>query len=99
MTCNQRRHGLQRSSSLVTMSQATAPTDSSDPATPAAPVSALPVAPPRLGVIWQTLATVPAEKLALTFVLVLGGTMLLPFLGSVGFYDPWETHYSEVARE
>ncbi len=26
-------------------------------------------------------------------------TMVLPFLGSVGLWDPWEPHYVEVARE
>src|SRR5436309_2424860 len=82
------------------MSQAPAPADSPDPSTSAAPASGVSsVVPPRLGVIWQTLATVPPEKLALTFVIMLGATMMLPFIGSVGFYDPWETHYSEVARE
>src|SRR5204863_5478162 len=25
--------------------------------------------------------------------------VLLPYLGAVGLWDPWETHYGEVARE
>ena len=25
--------------------------------------------------------------------------LILPFLGTIGFYDPWETHYGEVARQ
>src|SRR5437870_4053604 len=25
--------------------------------------------------------------------------VFLPFLGSVGLWDPWETHYAEAARE
>ena len=25
--------------------------------------------------------------------------IILPFLGAVGFFDPWETHYAEVARQ
>ncbi|MBL9037572.1 MAG: glycosyltransferase family 39 protein [Archangium sp.] len=29
----------------------------------------------------------------------LGTLVLVPYLGSVGLWDPWETHYGEVARE
>lgn len=29
----------------------------------------------------------------------LGGLLYLPFLGVSGLWDPWETHYGEVARE
>ncbi len=29
----------------------------------------------------------------------LGCVLYLPFLGSVGLWDPWEPHYAEVARE
>lgn len=32
-------------------------------------------------------------------VVILGALLFLPFLGSVGLFDPWETHYAEVARE
>lgn len=32
-------------------------------------------------------------------VAVLGGLLLIPYLGAVGLWDPWETHYGEVARE
>ncbi|UJR84771.1 ArnT family glycosyltransferase [Sandaracinus amylolyticus] len=32
-------------------------------------------------------------------VLVLGAAIVLPFLGAYGLWDPWETHYGEVARE
>jgi 4-amino-4-deoxy-L-arabinose transferase-like glycosyltransferase len=28
-----------------------------------------------------------------------GAAIFFPFLGSVGLWDPWETHYAEVARE
>lgn len=31
--------------------------------------------------------------------LVLASFVFVPFLGSVGLWDPWETHYAEVARE
>lgn len=35
------------------------------------------------------------------FWLVLGCALglVVPFLGSIGFFDPWETHYAEVARQ
>ncbi len=32
-------------------------------------------------------------------VAVLGCMLYLPFLGTSGLWDPWETHYAEVARE
>ncbi|HUT99932.1 MAG TPA: glycosyltransferase family 39 protein [Myxococcota bacterium] len=32
-------------------------------------------------------------------VCLLGCVLYLPFLGSSGLWDPWETHYGEVARE
>ncbi|AKF11777.1 ArnT family glycosyltransferase [Sandaracinus amylolyticus] len=32
-------------------------------------------------------------------VFVLGAAIVLPFLGAYGLWDPWETHYGEVARE
>lgn len=32
-------------------------------------------------------------------VLAFGLVLYLPFAGSYGFYDPWETHYAEVARQ
>src|SRR5581483_2981764 len=34
-----------------------------------------------------------------TWVAALGGRLYLPFAGAYGLWDPWETHYSEVARE
>lgn len=35
-----------------------------------------------------------------SFVLVIGvaAGVVLPLLGAVGYFDPWETHYAEVAR-
>lgn len=32
-------------------------------------------------------------------VFVIGSLIILPTLGSYGLWDPWETHYGEVARE
>ena len=34
----------------------------------------------------------------LSLVLGLGALIFIPFLGSVGLWDPWEPHYAEVAR-
>src|SRR4051812_11305290 len=39
---------------------------------------------------------------ALRAALVAGGfaaLVLVPYIGAVGLWDPWETHYGEVARE
>jgi 4-amino-4-deoxy-L-arabinose transferase-like glycosyltransferase len=36
----------------------------------------------------------------MTLLVILGGLLLyIPFAGSYGLWDPWETHYSEVARQ
>ena len=35
----------------------------------------------------------------LTAMSVLAALIFVPFLGAVGLWDPWETHYGEVARE
>ena len=41
----------------------------------------------------------PSERQTALLV-ILGGLLLyLPFAGSYGLWDPWETHYSEVARQ
>jgi 4-amino-4-deoxy-L-arabinose transferase-like glycosyltransferase len=42
---------------------------------------------------------VPTEKAAVILILVTGALLFLPFLGTLGLWDPWETHYGEVARE
>lgn len=39
------------------------------------------------------------DRLATLLVLALGALVFLPRLGSMGLWDPWETHYGEVARE
>ncbi len=41
----------------------------------------------------------PAEHRATLAAIVLGCLVFLPYLGAVGLWDPWETHYGEVARE
>jgi len=44
------------------------------------------------------LAPTAARRPAL-LVFVVAGFLYLPFLGAYGLWDPWETHYGEVARE
>jgi 4-amino-4-deoxy-L-arabinose transferase-like glycosyltransferase len=41
----------------------------------------------------------PTELRTTLVTLILAGAVLLPFLGAVGLWDPWEVHYGEVARE
>jgi 4-amino-4-deoxy-L-arabinose transferase-like glycosyltransferase len=55
------------------------------PADPAAP----PGRRPRLG----------PEARGIALVLAFSALVTLPWLGSVGLWDPWEPHYAEVARE
>ncbi len=49
--------------------------------------------------IFSKLRAWPAELRAALFSVLLASTVLLPFLGAVGLWDPWEVHYGEVARE
>ena len=56
---------------------------------------------PLPGIVGRTatiLRAIPPDRFALAFVISLGAAILLPNLG-VGFFDCWETHYGEVARE
>ncbi|MDF1564170.1 MAG: glycosyltransferase family 39 protein [Deltaproteobacteria bacterium] len=46
----------------------------------------------------RLLGRLSAERRGLLLVVAFAGLIFLPFLGSVGLWDPWETHYSEVAR-
>ncbi len=41
----------------------------------------------------------PSELRAALIATLLGGVLFLPYLGAVGLWDPWETHYGEVARQ
>ncbi len=41
----------------------------------------------------------PAEYRATLVAVLLASAVFLPYLGAVGLWDPWETHYGEVARE
>jgi len=39
------------------------------------------------------------ERQMIIFVLLIGALLYLPFAGSYGLFDPWETHYGEVGRQ
>jgi 4-amino-4-deoxy-L-arabinose transferase-like glycosyltransferase len=39
------------------------------------------------------------ERQMVIFVLLFGALLYLPFAGSYGLFDPWETHYGEVGRQ
>lgn len=39
------------------------------------------------------------ESWSLVIALAVAAGVVLPLLGAVGYFDPWETHYAEVARE
>jgi 4-amino-4-deoxy-L-arabinose transferase-like glycosyltransferase len=39
------------------------------------------------------------ERQTVLLVLMVGALLYLPFAGSYGLFDPWETHYGEVGRQ
>lgn len=39
------------------------------------------------------------ESWSFVLALAVAAAVVLPLLGAVGFFDPWETHYAEVARQ
>jgi 4-amino-4-deoxy-L-arabinose transferase-like glycosyltransferase len=39
------------------------------------------------------------ERQMIILVLLIGALLYLPFAGSYGLFDPWETHYGEVGRQ
>ena len=61
-----------------------------------APAEAAPERAAWLGWLEQKL---PTDRAATLVVLLFGAVVFLPALGSVSLWDPWETHYGEVARE
>jgi 4-amino-4-deoxy-L-arabinose transferase-like glycosyltransferase len=50
--------------------------------------------PPRAGFLDRL-----TERQVLLLVLLIGALLYLPFAGSYGLFDPWETHYGEVGRQ
>lgn len=47
----------------------------------------------------KKLLSYPADWRVLSIAGGLAALLFLPYLGAVGLWDPWETHYGEVARE
>src|SRR6476646_12130190 len=40
-----------------------------------------------------------SERQMSILVILIGLLLYIPFAGTYGLWDPWETHYSEVARQ
>lgn len=72
--------------------------DASRQAPPAVSEVTLPKGEPAEWRTWLK-ARITTEKAAVWVVLILGVLVFIPFLGSLTLWDPWETHYGEVARE
>ena len=56
----------------------------------------------RSALSWKGFAFVrawPGELRSTAAAVLLAAVIFIPMLGSVGLWDPWETHYGEVARE
>jgi len=44
-------------------------------------------------------SSIPEERRGVLVVVAFASLVFLPWLGAVGFWDPWEPHYGEVARQ
>jgi 4-amino-4-deoxy-L-arabinose transferase-like glycosyltransferase len=80
----------------VSTAEAGSPGAADDPASPATPAATAPEVEPIVRVPSRPLVVVRAWEIAL--VAVLAAAIYLPRLGSYNLWDPWETHYGEVAR-
>ena len=47
----------------------------------------------------RRLLAVDAERRLIAMSLLVGALVFIPYVGAVGLWDPWESHYGEVARE
>jgi 4-amino-4-deoxy-L-arabinose transferase-like glycosyltransferase len=47
----------------------------------------------------RRLLAVDAERRLVAMSLLVGALVFVPYVGAVGLWDPWESHYGEVARE
>ena len=47
----------------------------------------------------RRLLAIGAERRLVLMSLLVGALVFLPYVGAVGLWDPWESHYAEVARE
>ena len=48
---------------------------------------------------WSAMLDRLSERQMIILVILFGLLLYLPFAGSYGLWDPWETHYGEVARQ
>ena len=48
---------------------------------------------------WSALLDRLSERQMIALVILSGLLLYLPFAGTYGLWDPWETHYGEVARQ
>jgi 4-amino-4-deoxy-L-arabinose transferase-like glycosyltransferase len=48
--------------------------------------------------LFQWFRSFPIERRQLALVVLGASAMILPMLGAVGLWDPWETHFAEVGR-
>ena len=47
----------------------------------------------------RRLLAIDAERRLIAMSLLVGAVVFIPYVGAVGLWDPWESHYGEVARE
>ena len=47
----------------------------------------------------RRLLAIDAEHRLIAMSLLVGALVFIPYVGAVGLWDPWESHYAEVARE
>lgn len=47
----------------------------------------------------RRLLAIDAERRLIAMSLLVGAVVFIPYVGAVGLWDPWESHYAEVARE
>lgn len=52
----------------------------------------------RAGWLQQLQQRIPGERWVFAVAAALGALLFIPYLGAVGLWDPWETHYGEVGR-
>jgi len=48
---------------------------------------------------WSAMLDRLSEQQMILLVILFGLLLYLPFAGTYGLWDPWETHYGEVARQ
>ncbi|HEY2729929.1 MAG TPA: glycosyltransferase family 39 protein [Polyangia bacterium] len=75
------------------------PADADAPTSPSALPAPVPGATTLRGAAGASFFDRFTERQMALLVILFGLALYIPFAGSFGFYDPWESHYSEVARQ